>query len=140
MNMRSFALRTVPLFLLAACQSTRDADHASAGRMLFQNNCAACHGQAGRGDGPLAAQLGRKPADLSRLSEEWTVYPSAHVMGYIDGYTREGAEGEIMPTFGGEMLEAETILYDSGDGILTPTPLPLVQLAEYIETLQVEVE
>jgi mono/diheme cytochrome c family protein len=36
------------------------------GNQVFQVRCAACHGVAGRGDGPAAGLLGRKPADFSR--------------------------------------------------------------------------
>jgi mono/diheme cytochrome c family protein len=34
------------------------------GRMLFMNNCSQCHGETGRGDGPLAATLPIPPANL----------------------------------------------------------------------------
>jgi len=34
------------------------------GKQLFQIRCAACHGPAGRGDGPAGATLARRPADL----------------------------------------------------------------------------
>ena len=34
------------------------------GRMLFMNNCSQCHGETGRGDGPLAATLPLPPANL----------------------------------------------------------------------------
>ena len=34
------------------------------GRQLFALRCAACHGQTGRGDGPLAPDLPRRPRDL----------------------------------------------------------------------------
>jgi mono/diheme cytochrome c family protein len=37
-----------------------------AGRAIFMANCASCHGPAGHGDGPAAAALERKPADLGR--------------------------------------------------------------------------
>ena len=42
------------------------------GAKLFSTNCASCHGTAGRGDGPSAAKLPAKPADLTALgsSEE----------------------------------------------------------------------
>lgn len=36
----------------------------AAGRMLFQNTCAKCHGMEGRGDGPNAKGLATKPADF----------------------------------------------------------------------------
>ncbi len=34
--------------------------------MLFQRNCASCHGIEGRGDGPAAAALDPRPSDLTR--------------------------------------------------------------------------
>jgi putative copper export protein/mono/diheme cytochrome c family protein len=34
------------------------------GRMLFSQNCTQCHGDSGRGDGPLASQLRIQPANL----------------------------------------------------------------------------
>ncbi len=34
------------------------------GQKLFVNNCMICHGQSGKGDGPGAAALEKKPADL----------------------------------------------------------------------------
>lgn len=38
---------------------------AARGEELFEQNCAACHGESGRGDGPAAAGLAHKPADLT---------------------------------------------------------------------------
>lgn len=38
----------------------------------------------------------------------------------------------------GWLLDSETVLFDGGDGIATPTPLRLVQLAEYVRGLQGE--
>ncbi len=35
------------------------------GQKLFVANCVTCHGVSGRGDGPGAASLEKKPADLS---------------------------------------------------------------------------
>jgi mono/diheme cytochrome c family protein len=34
------------------------------GRGLYEINCAICHGEQGKGDGPVAEKLIRKPADL----------------------------------------------------------------------------
>jgi len=39
-----------------------------------------------------------------------------------------------MPNFG-PLLQGEMILCDGGDGILTPMPIRLVQLAEYVTGL-----
>jgi mono/diheme cytochrome c family protein len=35
------------------------------GQKLYVGNCMMCHGQSGRGDGPGAAALEKKPADLT---------------------------------------------------------------------------
>ena len=38
------------------------------GRQLFKQNCLACHGPTGRGDGPAAASLHPHPADLAIMA------------------------------------------------------------------------
>ena len=38
------------------------------GWQLFTKNCTACHGRAGRGDGPAAASLKPHPADLAMMA------------------------------------------------------------------------
>ena len=58
------------------------------------------------------------------------------VMGKVYGYSRgEGGGGGPMPEFG-PLLEGESVLYDAGDGIPTPTPVRLIDLAEYVRSLQ----
>ena len=55
-------------------------------------------------------------------------------MAQIWGYA--GAKGQgVMPEFSA-LMEGDAVPYDGGDGILTPTPLRLVALAEYLKTLQ----
>lgn len=41
---------------------------AADGGKLFSQNCASCHGAGGRGDGPSAAKLPAKPADLTAIN------------------------------------------------------------------------
>lgn len=119
--------------LLAACVAPEP--ELPTGRALFMENCASCHGSAGRGDGPLAAGLPRPPADLTRLRAEGEAFPTVHVMSYIDGYFRQDDPGQVMPEFS-QTFTGPTFHVDTGDGNLTPTPQPLVALSEYLETLQ----
>ncbi|HSF63286.1 MAG TPA: c-type cytochrome [Paracoccaceae bacterium] len=128
-------LPVLALVLLAACE-TPAPPPAPSGAEDYAAYCAACHGPQGRGDGPAAAGLPQRPADLTRLSDRnGGTFPATRVMAKIWGYTGGRQGSAVMPAFGA-LLEGETVLYDGGDGIDTPTPLPLVQLAEYLRGLQ----
>ena len=118
---------------LAACVDAKDTP--DTGAEDFATYCAACHGPTGKGDGEAAAGLSRKPANLTRLSaKNKGSFPTTRVMAQIWGYA--GAKGRgVMPDFG-PMLQGEMVPYDGGDGILSPTPIRLVELAEYLTTLQ----
>ena len=43
--------------------------NAADGAQMYQAYCAACHGKAGKGDGPAAAALKTKPSDLTQLAK-----------------------------------------------------------------------
>jgi putative copper export protein/mono/diheme cytochrome c family protein len=74
------------------------ADSIARGATLFPANCAACHGAAGHGDGPRAAQLPERPADLT-APHLW-----AHADGELFWWLTDGIEapegGTAMPGFG----------------------------------------
>jgi cytochrome c oxidase cbb3-type subunit 2 len=53
----------------AAAATTSETPVVRTGGKLFARWCAACHGTAGRGDGPLATRLSVRPPDWSR--ESW---------------------------------------------------------------------
>lgn len=126
-------LALLALPALAACVDTKDT--ADTGAEDYASYCAACHGATGKGDGDAAAGLSRKPANLTTLSaRNKGVFPTTKVMAQIWGYA--GAKGRgVMPDFG-PLLQGEMVPYDGGDGIETPTPIRLVQLAEYLKVLQ----
>ena len=108
---------------LAACEA--QAPEVS-GRADFQALCAGCHGADGTG--------GAGAADLTRIAaRDGGRFDHARVMSHIDGYTRLDAQG--LPDFGA-LLEGETVLVDTGDGRMTPTPARLFELSRYLETIQ----
>jgi len=58
------------------------------GRDLYMRYCASCHGISGMADGPVAAALEPRPADLTRLRERYgEASPLRHtiiaIMGHI---------------------------------------------------------
>jgi mono/diheme cytochrome c family protein len=108
----------------------------SRGGQIFQDNCAGCHGSGGEGNGPAAAGLTPRPADLTGLAaRNGGVFPTARVMSAIDGYTRKGSRSE-MPEFGAYLKDAEVVLVDVGDGVQTPTPEPLYAVTSFLESIQ----
>lgn len=119
--------------LVAACAPQPSV---SSGRNDFVALCVDCHGTDGKGDGPMAEGLTPKPVDVTQIAaKNGGVFPQARVMSHIYGFT-PGRSDSPMPQFG-DLLEGETVLYDSGDGIETPTPARLVALMEYVESIQV---
>ena len=121
--------------LVAACTPPEPAP--VSGRALFVEFCQVCHGAGGQGDGPMARDLPKKPADLTQISRRnGGTFPLNQVMSTIDGYTRKNDHGSIMPEMGLQLQGGRTVLIDAGDGIETPVPESLLAMAEYLRTLQ----
>jgi high-affinity iron transporter len=64
------------------------------GGRIYRESCASCHGDLGRGDGPMAARLEPKPADLADAAALRNASP-------LDFYRRVtiGVVGTAMPAF-----------------------------------------
>ena len=77
------------------------------GKALFATQCAACHGSEGRGDGPLALELVRKPANLVAGPFAWT--PAGENLDLrVARVVKFGLPGTDMP--GHEVLSDAQIL------------------------------
>jgi len=50
----------------AAFSFAAAADDLAAGKLLFETNCASCHGLTGKGDGPVGAVLTPRPRDFAK--------------------------------------------------------------------------
>lgn len=70
-------------------------ENLAAGKNLYANNCAPCHGDSGHGDGPVVHLLKTKPKDL--VSGDSKDRPD----GYIYGTIRDG--GTAMPSYADAM-------------------------------------
>ena len=132
-------LAAVGLMILAGCDS-QEMPEPGEGAALFAENCAMCHGGDGRGKGELAAEIraerGRLPADLTQITRRNKgTFPRAHVLSYIDGYTRGRLPAQNMPEFG-LLLEGPSVPVDTGDGVMSPVPRPLAALMVYLESIQ----
>lgn len=77
---------------------------ASAGRGIFMQNCAQCHGVRGLGNGPVSQTMPKKPANFTRPF--YNAYTDA--MWYYR--VKEGVPGTRMPRWG-KALGKEQMLY-----------------------------
>ncbi len=109
-----------------------------AGAKDFRRYCTSCHGWGGRGDGPVAAALNTKPADLTRIAvRRGGTFPAAEIAAYIDGRTYVAAHGaREMPVWGRRF--SARISEDTTDEEVVRGRL--LVLVEYLRTLQESAE
>jgi nucleotide-binding universal stress UspA family protein/mono/diheme cytochrome c family protein len=104
------------------------------GGEVFRTYCATCHGTSGRGDGPLAGSMRRKPADLTEIAKKnGGEYPSEIVFRTIDGQAPvRGHGGPDMPVWGDAFARSR----DGGDAATVKERID--SLVEFIRTLQIK--
>lgn len=131
-------IRTLPLVALAAasaCTLQQSDTSQARGAQLYAQHCIACHGRSGQGDGPIAAQLAVAPPDLTALSiANRGVFPADDVMAQIYGYHGRYVAG-AMPEFG-PVLDGPSVGYQTASGEVLATPQALIDLAQYLESIQ----
>ncbi|PIE11223.1 MAG: cytochrome C [Rhodobacterales bacterium] len=123
--------------LAAACQPVESPDVTQAAG-FYADNCTACHGADGRGNGEMAAHLITPPQDLTTLSKRnGGTFPRDYVMSTIDGYQRGEHFSAAMPEFGVLDL-GETVIVEDENGNGEPVPAMLLALTDYLESIQAE--
>lgn len=85
-----------PAYASARNPLAATAENLRAGKTLFENTCASCHGASGRGDGPAAKGLDPAPADLT-VAVNTPIASDA----FLDWTISEGGVpvGSVMPPF-----------------------------------------
>lgn len=79
-----------------------NAESIAAGQALYSTNCAACHGQTGKGDGPVGATLNPRPADLTQHA-----IPGIHTDAQLFEWITNGFPGSRMPAFQSALSDTE---------------------------------
>lgn len=108
---------------------------ANSGKIMYNNYCAPCHGNDGKGAGPVATALKQPPTDLTVLSKNnGGKYPEAHMVAILQfGPEAKGASHGTasMPVWG-------PILGSMDQGNPQDKQLRISNLSRFIESMQVK--
>jgi mono/diheme cytochrome c family protein len=117
--------------LSGQAQVAQNDPFAAKGRKLFAQYCVSCHGNDGRGHGPVEASLKTPPADLTAIQKQGEKFPFIKVMIAIDGEKTDriiAAHGTYdMPVWGTVFRRKGGDLEKQGS---------VYALAKYVESIQ----
>ncbi len=124
-----------PLIVVAGQgNEVRSSDLATIGRQSYITYCRSCHGQEGRGNGPVASALRTPPADLTQIAKRrGGKFPADEISAHIDGRVDLRAHGSReMPVWGEYFGEV------TGGGGLSDEMVrdSLLVLVHYLESIQ----
>jgi len=108
--MKSFIL-FVTVFVLCAgigvnSSKADEKGDAAKGKVIYENNCAACHGAEGKGDGVAAQALDPKPRNLSNVEFTSSV-TNEHLYKVISEGGGAVGLSPLMAPWGGVLSEAD---------------------------------
>lgn len=117
----------------AAAQEPQTYKQSTAGAAVFSTYCASCHGTSARGDGPLASNMIKKPANLTEIAKRnGGQYPSELVFRTIDGRQPvRGHGGPDMPVWGDAFARSR----EAGDAARVKAVIQ--SLVDYLDSIQV---
>jgi len=109
---------------------------AADGEKMYDAYCEACHGKAGKGDGPAAVALKDPVPDLTTLAQR---YNGKYPTNYVASVLRFGAQGH--PAHGNSEMPIWGRIFQSMSSTPSNTSVPTMRIANlnrYLETLQVK--
>jgi len=145
--MRGHSLGFVLVFSalgMASTAAAQDRGIGAAGAAEYQVSCATCHGEGGDGNGPVAAQLKVKPADLTQLTRKnHGAFPFLKVFETIDGRLQVKAHGtREMPVWGNRYQVELQQKFRAGEDMASKAQIETVirarilELIYYLQTIQ----
>ncbi|MBT8400196.1 MAG: cytochrome c [Rhodothermia bacterium] len=110
-----------------------DSEPVAMGELQYTIYCASCHGEDGKGDGPVAEALVVRPTNLTLLkSINDGVFPADRLVAYIDGREDVQAHGtRQMPVWGNIWDEIDGKKVDEQQ-----VQQRINELVEYIRSIQ----
>ena len=98
---------------------------------LFRSYCATCHGRDGKGDGPVASALNRRPADLTTIAKRnGGRYPKDRLERFIAG------DREATLAHGSSEMPVWGPIFQALDPRDTVNRVRIENLVAFIESIQ----
>lgn len=124
----------VGMMIVFVVISTSDAQETNYGPTLYRQYCASCHGEDGRGHGPVEPYLTVKPSDLTRIMVRRDgEFPREQLTRIVAGDEVIAAHGTRTMPIWGEQLQSDVI------GTVNKSVIARGRigfLVDYLETLQ----
>ena len=144
MMKRLFALVAMIVFGTVSAAIAQDS---VTGQYEYMNHCAACHGEAADGKGPLVTFFNEPIPDLTVLAlNNGGVFPFLETLMIVDGRTGLRGHGGAMPVWGdtferdmpvlGDTFKREAVEKAGVYGAETIARGRLLSLVEYLVTIQ----
>jgi len=89
-----------------SAQTTANPAAVERGRMLFDQHCALCHGKGGKGDGPAASTLNKRPTNVTLMQKRHGAFFAAQAESAIRGTNPVVAHGAPGMMVWGAILRA----------------------------------
>jgi len=132
-------MRMLALILTAVLATPAMADQvatAGQGRAVYLAACASCHGEEGRGDGPMSMLLTLPVPDLTAIAARRDGrFPWLTIVHIVDGRSGLRGHGGSMPIFGA-YFQGDTAAADAPDGSPVITSGRVLAVVDYLATIQ----
>lgn len=125
------------LFALPAAAQQANTLQAEFGAVTYQFYCKSCHGEGGKGDGPAAASLSTKPADLTTLAaRNGGTFPVQRVTAAIDGRVEVVGHLDLAMPPWAQLFAHEFQAFPEGTVVNALIERRIAHIVAYIEFLQ----
>jgi mono/diheme cytochrome c family protein len=130
----AMAVAVLALLTTPALAESEDDGNPALGEELYRSYCRSCHGDGGRGDGPVAEHLKVAPADLTQIARRNDgEFPREWVYERIDGRENVTAHGTSeMPVWGDALSKTQGGLSEE------QVNKRITHLVAYLASIQVE--
>jgi copper transport protein len=97
-----YLMRPIPVSVEQANPIPFSSQSVAAGRAVYDLHCIPCHGELGKGDGPLGLVLNPRPADLSLHA-----IPGVHTDAQLFEWITNGFPGSSMPAWKSSLSDTD---------------------------------